>query len=156
MAAFYGSGRANLNSTELYDLSNYTFMVGEKSGDLANMELDGSSAVTGANELDLTSLSVAGMNAALSAKTEFEFKDTSGNGLIEGSDLKANPNATATIEVEPDAPTIVNLWINGGADLFAGTKTFRSIKARVEGVTDPAGNNITSTDADKNLVTATI
>ncbi|MEB3328245.1 MAG: carboxypeptidase regulatory-like domain-containing protein [Candidatus Sericytochromatia bacterium] len=141
MAAYAGSGQANISET-VFDLSNYSFMLGEKSGDLNNEDLEGN-GVTESLPYSFTTAD---------AKAEFSFAAT-GPDFATNGDLDANAVASVAIEVEPDAPSQVNIWIRNGANLFDG---FRSIKARVEGVTDPAGNNITATDADNNLVSATI
>jgi hypothetical protein len=140
MAAYKGSGVANIDPS-VFSLANYSFMLGEKSGDLSNEDLEG------------TTNDFAFDRSFTTADAKDEFIFTTPTDFATNGDLDANATADIAIEVEPDAPSQVNIWIRGGSDLFDG---FRAIKARVVGVKDPAGNNITDTDADKNLASATI
>ncbi|MEB3328246.1 MAG: carboxypeptidase-like regulatory domain-containing protein [Candidatus Sericytochromatia bacterium] len=160
LAAYAGSGRATINPA-LYELANYSFMVGARAGDLDGEQLDGGITVIAAKDLD------AGL-PTFTAEQEFGFKaltsigDHAGPRLNDvatntlhgvGKDLEAASEATVAIEVDPELPNTVNIWIRNGRSMFDG---FRSIKARVEGVTDPAGNAIRRTDADQNLAGATL
>jgi hypothetical protein len=147
LATYAGSGEARIDETVL-NLSNYSFMVGARSGDLTSSDLEGVSTL-------VLSGPIAEMASGLQPLQEFKFDGTSKEAYVvaSGGDLMAFPDAAVAIEVEPDAPNMVNIWIRGGRDLFNG---YRTIKARVEGVRDPAGNAITMTDADRNLVTATL
>jgi hypothetical protein len=159
LAAFKGSGQATIDDS-VYDLANYTFMVGVDAGDLDGQELSGGISNLSAKDLDAED----GL-PTLTAEREFRFKaDASigyntGTGLAPGDkggigkDLEGATEATAAIEVDPDMPNTVNLWIRNGAGMF---DDFRVLKARVEGVTDPAGNAIGATDADRNMVSAKI
>jgi hypothetical protein len=95
------------------------------------------------------------MRAALTEKREFQFDDTSRDGYVvaRGGDLDQYPGAHVAIEVDPDDPNTVNIWIRGGQNLFDG---YRSMKARAYGLKDPAGNHITVTNADINIVSNSI
>jgi hypothetical protein len=156
MAAYNGSGLGTV-SPSIYYLRNYSFMLGAKAGDLDGESLDGGIQYNSATDLD-------GGTPDFTAEQEFSFVADESIGAYEdgagsptlagvGKDLDGAQGATVAIEVDPDAPTNVNIWIRNGRTMFEG---FRTIKARVEGVSDPAGNSITGTDADRNLVGATI
>jgi hypothetical protein len=156
MAAFNGSGLGTV-SDAVYHLANYSFMVGLKAGDLDGESLSGGIAYLSAVDLD-------GGQPALTAEREFSFVADASIGAYssragqldgpgKGKDLDAAQDATVTIEVDPDVPSNVNIWIRNGRAMFDG---FRELKARVEGVTDPAGNSIGSNDADLNMAGAKI
>jgi hypothetical protein len=156
MAAYKGSGLGTV-SPSIYYLRNYSFMLGAKAGDLDGESLDGGIQYNSATDLD-------GGTPDFTAEQEFSFVADESIGAYEdgagsptlagvGKDLDGAQGATVAIEVDPDAPTNVNIWIRNGRTMFEG---FRTIKARVEGVSDPSGNSITGTDADRNLVNATI
>jgi hypothetical protein len=74
MAAYVGSGKAHI-APSVFDLRNYSFMVGQKSTDLINENLNGLN-------LALVGGSVASMRAALTEKREFQFDDTSRDGYV--------------------------------------------------------------------------
>ncbi|MEB3223042.1 MAG: carboxypeptidase-like regulatory domain-containing protein [Candidatus Sericytochromatia bacterium] len=160
LAAYAGSGRATIDPA-MYLLANYSFMVGANSGDLDGEQLEGGITVVDAKDLD------AGL-PTFTAKQEFGFKaltsigDHAGPRLNDvatntlhgvGKDLDAASQATVAIEVDPDMPNTVNLWVRNGRTMFDG---FRAIKARVEGIVDPAGNSIRANDADRSMAGATI
>jgi hypothetical protein len=149
LAAYAGSGKVLVDDT-VFDLRNYSFMLGASMSDLSNKELEGAISV-------LSGASIADMASRLQPLREFQFDGTSRGAYVvaSGGDLKTYPGAAVAIEVDPDAPNTVNIWFRKGArdDLFKG---FLAIKARVEGVRDPAGNGINPADADKNLVSQTL
>jgi hypothetical protein len=156
LAAYNGTTQGTVN-TSVYHLANYSFKVGAKAGDLDNESLDGGILYDAAKDLD-------GVLPTLTARQEFSFVADASIGAYEagagspnldgvGKDLRSNQGATVAIEVDPDAPKTVNIWIRNGRSMF---ESFRVIKARVEGVKDPAGNAIRQTDADRSLAGATI
>jgi hypothetical protein len=151
MAAYKGSGDAYVDSASVFKLSNYSFIVGKTSGDISGEELEGITDTAANNGADDMYFDGSALPAVIE-ENEFVF-DVAGGFGVTGKDLDAAPTASLTVEVEPDSPSIVNIWLRDAADLFTD---YRAIKARVAGVEDPAGNAIKSTDADKNLASASI
>ncbi len=124
----------------LDDLSHYTFAVAETSSRLSGVDLDGEGAVT---------IGGATISGGINDSEE-EFKFAS--AALENKDSATT--GKIYVEVDPKEAKRVFLVVKGVTNLF-DTK-LNSIKARVEGVEDPAGNDITSSQADKAQVTGNI
>jgi hypothetical protein len=118
-------------------LSRFTFMVGEKVGDLKSLELDGTLDLSISTDglLNATTESVAKADA----KKEFAFLFGGASGVTLAVDSKDAKRVLLTL---PNTSFF-------GVDLA-------ELKARVADITDPAGNNISGTDADNNLVTGSL
>ena len=123
------------NDPSQSELNRFTFMVGQKVGDMSAMMLDGT--------LDASVGSGGLVNAAThrlagdDAKSEFAFM--AGTGVM--------------LSVDAKDPRRVFLSVPS-AELFASSLS--EIKVRVEGIRDPAGNNISGTDADAHVVTGVL
>lgn len=126
-----GLGTVAAGSTDVLD--NFTFAVAENAADLDDVELDGDSPTAETLGGDLIG------NSSAEREREFYFV----------------PGGTATLgfEVNPDDAKQLRLVISD-ATVFGNE--VNAIKARVEGVEDPAGNAITDTQADANVVSGSI
>jgi hypothetical protein len=160
MAAYNGNGEGTFGDG-YQTLTNYTFMLGINRGDLSSDELDGEVTDFLDVETNPGGAKDANLNAAaVAAKEEFQLRAT--NVFDSESEFDAVATREIAIEVEPDSPNLINIWLKGRANLFEanladnGVARYREIKARVEGVEDPAGNQISESDADKNLVTTSL
>lgn len=132
--AAYGEtwmGATNITTASVLD--NFTFAVGESASDLDDVELDGDSPATYA----VDNASGVGNDAG---EREREFYFVPGGSTI-------------SLGVNPDDAKQLRMTL-GQANVFANQ--VNAIKARVEGVEDPAGNAITDTQADANVVTGSI
>lgn len=140
MVAFDGSTTGFMNAA-VANLANYTFAIGEKAADLADVELDGD-LPGNAPVADPSADASFGGN---SNQQEREFKLTGAPGTGLGDiNIKADPRDAKKVFI-----TIVGRkgWFD--ADMGA-------IKARVEKVADPAGNTINDAAADRDVVTGTL
>jgi hypothetical protein len=154
MAAYAGNNKGSFGAG-VFALTNYSFMLGEDSGDLDAEELDGIADIAGENTTSINDVAFNGTSspAIPAATSEFVFDYTVPTAFATQTTLEKNTTASICIEVDPEAPTFVNIWVRDGAYLINDR---RQIKARVAGVADPAGNAISGTDADKNLISASI
>ncbi len=125
---------------ELIDLTNYSFAVGEKASDLT-LTLEGEAS---APDINPGTEAVFGDDEA-DDEEEFRIVDEDGtpnNGQTQTGDI--------AIEVDPRNAKVVWITIEGREDWI--DSDMGAIKARVEGVGDPAGNAITDSNADKTNV----
>jgi hypothetical protein len=143
MGAYVGSGRAFVDS-RVSDLKNFSFMVGRERGSLRAEELYGSGETVVVDQIDR-------MKSQIRERSEFVFARDTGGAV--GGNTAISPPVSVAVEVDPDAPAIVNVLLRGCAGLFAD---FRQIKARASGVADPAGRVISTREADENLVSASM
>jgi hypothetical protein len=127
------AGTPSVNNTNLGggDVADFqtrlTFAVAETAADLEDVDLDGEGATAQA-------LNVIG--------------DTDGEQETELAFNFGTPGtATASLAVNPDDPKTLRLEI-AKANLFDAD--MNAIKVRVEGISDPAGNTITESQADRN------
>lgn len=120
------------------DLLNYVFMLGERVGDLDDQNLDEDDAVT-INPLVTTSY------GAVDNEREKEFRL---DGAAFVSSRTGAADGSVFVDVDSKNPSIVRLHVIGRPNFLA--RQARFLKARVEGVGDPAGNSIQDKDADKN------
>lgn len=133
-ATFAGAVTPSAASAAILD--NFTFAVGENATDLDDVELDGDAPATFA----IDNTSGVGDQAA---ERETEFYFVPGDAAAE----------TIVFGVNPDDAKQLRMTL-GSANVFANQ--VNAIKARVEAVEDPAGNAITDTQADANVVTGSI
>jgi hypothetical protein len=139
MVAFDGTNGGYANAA-LFDLANYTFAVGEKASDLAGVELDGSLPGSAPLADPLADASFGGS----STQQEREFKLTGGDLDADGADL-----GDITVKADPRDPKKVFITLVGRKGWFDAD--LNAIKARVEGVADPAGNAINDTAANRDI-----
>ena len=123
----------------LTNLANYSFMIGERAADL-----DGTlKGEAGAPNVDPTAEALFGDQAA-DQEEEFRLVDADG-------DMSDNDDAgDVSIQVDPRDAKTVWITIHDRADWF--DDAMGAIKARVEGIADPAGNAITDAEADRTNV----
>jgi hypothetical protein len=109
----------------------FTFAVAEDIADLTDVELDGTGALVGSPAAENVN------PASVTEESEFRLVDN---------------NGTVNVSVSPTDAKVVRIEISG-TTIF---DDFNAIKARVEGVEDPAGNAITETQADAQEKTGNI
>lgn len=157
MAAF-GTGGDGIYGEGLFEIENYTFAVGEDNGDLDDVELEGN------EEADVTAGLDIGAETAIeniggtdsNFEEEFFFNDASNAVEVDQDESIDALEGTATeifMELDEDNPNTLFIWFVDLPNFFDGVN---EIKARVEGVQDPAGNEIEEADADANVVEAGI
>jgi hypothetical protein len=167
MAAYRGTGKTDVFADpELYQLDNYRFLLG-RNNDLNSEEIEAGApeavldadSVTNTTELTVTDFDRKEFRIQIGTLTGVAASDIGAGKTKPGSTPATDKiivgeladSAKIGIEVDPEAPAVLNIWIKDGKALF---NKFDQLKARVEDVKDPAGKNITPTEADKNLVTA--
>lgn len=157
MAAFGGNGQGVYSDNELFDLGNYSFAFGTETGKTAGTKLDGVTAAAVLKASGTAAVYNAGSGSdreTFAAETEFAFTNTAASGIVVPSTLAQDASAASpAIEVAGSNPKAVYIWIGKGNTLVSGLK---EIKARVAGVTDPAGNAISASDADANVRTGSV
>lgn len=147
MAAFNGTSQGFFDASAT-DLDNYVFMVGQDRGDLNNVDVkDEDSVDKGASMMAATNVSTL-----VGYEKEFDFGDLTAT-LADIDTLDGSTTGIVAFEVDGDNPNTIFLWLNNQQNFF---DTAKEIKARVGDVADPAGNTISDSDADKNIVQATI
>ena len=160
MAAFDGSRKGHTGpgtagpTTDF--VTNYTFALGANIGDLDAAVLDGTATViatvagaaTG-GERDVSAAADLLQGAPDLAGDELSFAP---GCVVAHPDDFTQPGQVA-IEVDPDDPRTVYLWINDKPGFLAGVDV---IAVRAGGVSDPAGNAITDVDADADVATANL
>lgn len=126
-------------AASLTDLANYSFMIGEDAADLDG-ELEGDA---GAPDVDPATESVYGDE---NGELEEEFR------LVDGDDDMADndDDGDVSVEVDPRDAKVVWITVHGIPEFFDDAAG--AIKARVEGVADPAGNAISDNEADEQVV----
>ncbi|MFP5504013.1 MAG: hypothetical protein ACLGIN_16110, partial [Candidatus Sericytochromatia bacterium] len=118
LAAFDGT-KSGYRQTGLLALDRFTFAVAETPADLEAVTLSGEGATP-----------LASATTEHDRKSEFRLADDGG----------------VTARLDPADPAVVHLTIDDNARFFASG--IRAIKARVEGLADPAGNAISEKAAD--------
>lgn len=145
-----GNGRMDGNITNGNVLDTLTFAITDRIGGVKTVNLKGG---TGVAAIDSRTTSNYG---SASANIEKEFKldkaaytTTARTALAAGADT-----GKLTIEVDPRNPKTLFIYVFNKANLFDTKVT--ELKARAEGVADPAGNAIKSTGADNNQASNSI
>lgn len=138
-------------------LDTLSFTVSDKTGGTKNTDLKGTTASTGNNN-NLQSLAVA-TTAYNKKDVEFKIAEDAGQSAlvtygtkdIKVAETDATTAGSILLQVNPSNPKTLFIYFVKVNNIFATTTTpnLVELKARVEGVTDPAGNSISSTDADK-------
>lgn len=155
MAAFGGNGQALYGSAELFAPLNYSFAFGESSGKTSGVKLEGKSS--SAAYTNTTTTAGAGRYNSLEvfpkeAELQIVTSGTFATGTVVPSALLAATSPLG-IEVSGSNPKMVYFWVGRGNSLVTG---YKEIKARVAKVSDPAGNVISTSDADANVRTGSI
>ena len=118
LAAFDGT-KSGYRQADLLALDRFTFAVAETPADLEQVTLSGEGATP-----------LASATTEHDRRSEFRLADDGG----------------VTARLDPTDPAIAHLTIDDNGRFFASR--IRAIKARVEGLADPAGNAISETAAD--------
>lgn len=121
----------------LADLAKYSFAVGEAASDLT-LTLKGDAGAPNVNP------GTEALYGDQAADEEKEFRLVDEDGTVNNGQSQAGDIA---IEVDPRDAKVVWITIEGRENWF--DSNMGAIKARVEGVGDPAGNAISDGDADK-------
>jgi hypothetical protein len=159
MAVFGGDGVGLYGGNEVFDLSKYSFAVSNDRGKTSAVRLDVVAptynviaSMSGGNLI--TALEPAGGGPRLSTfPPEQAFRLAATNvatGAAAYNSLVAGQIGIAVMGADPRR---LFLKIGKGQSLAFGLK---EIKGRVAGIVDPAGNEITGTDADANVRTGSV
>lgn len=161
MAAYNGTttGRLDSSLTTGTILDDLTLAVSDQTGGTSRDNLKGNSAsvkVFNFNSAAPMLSSATDLWGADSSQVDTEFKldkaaftNTARTSLVAPGD-----RGKITVEVNPNNPKMVFLYIFNRGDIF--DSRMAEIKARVEGVADPAGNAIKSADADNDQVSGSL
>lgn len=145
MAAFDGTS-TGYSSAQLTELANYTFAIARTPAQLDGTKLDGD--VDPGAVLDPRVTATYG-TATADREKEFRFDTAAFTATRAGA-----VTGQVLVEVDPLDASRVLLTLIGRSQFFASE--ISGIKARAEGLQDPAGNNITDTAADRNIKIGTL
>jgi hypothetical protein len=140
MAAYNGTV-TGLTRGGVLNLANYSFAIGETAADLESTKLDG--IVDPGQVIDPR------VRLTYSAESDWE-REFRFNAAAFAADRATAATGQVAIEVDPlDAKRVLLTIV--GVQRYFGTEA-SAIKARAEGVQDPAGNAITGSSADRRTV----
>ena len=156
MAAYGGNG-AGITHASVTTTTNYTFMLGEKTGDIKDDQLDDvarSLGVTAGAAVYDDTLKIEAATQVNGYGKEFDFGTTPKATARVEAGLSADGGAADIfIEVDKDDPKVVLFWIENGKDAFSNVD---ELGVRAEGVADPAGNAIRDQEADTQVKVAKV
>lgn len=147
MGAFNGTTGAFIAPSlgdDATDLANYSFMVDESADELSDRELDGDADASEVDPRAVTSWGARG-----ESRREFRFAAGAFAATRTGA-----PAGSVVVELDDRNPHKVWLAITGRARFFHPSAA--AIRARAEGVADPAGNVIRARRADAILPIGTL
>lgn len=144
-----GNGRMDGSITNGSVLDTITFAISDRAGGVKNVNLKGGTVNT------INSVSVSNLGSASSdVEKEFRFDSAQFKSGLHTTFTAGADDGKLALEVDPRNPKTLFIYVFDKANLFDTKIT--EIKARVEGLADPAGNGIKSASADANQPTGTL
>jgi hypothetical protein len=145
-----GNGRMDSNITNGNVLDTITFAISDRVGGTKTASLKGQAGVNVINTVTATNVG----SSSSDIEKEFKLDKTNFKAGLHGTFTVGADNGKLALEVDPRNPKTLFIYVFNKTSLFDTKIT--EIKARAEGVADPAGNAIKSAGADANQPTGSI